>query len=130
MVLDGTCVDIVEERVDRDVPPQGVLEGRAKFLNKSQSPVVGQYYPAHDSCRYSTVVGVFFVPEIDEIQLDAEQGGACRLEVLRLIGVALDLCHLVDRDMLLLAQVSDELLDERHAHHVGKTDVYIIAIPT
>ena len=31
-VLDRSCMDIVEKSVDRDVPPQGILQWSPKFL--------------------------------------------------------------------------------------------------
>ena len=73
---DLLCVDVVEEAVDGEVSPQGVL---------LRSP---------DAYLRNARVCVRVAAQVDEVQLQVDHLHARRLQVLGLVRVALDDCNL------------------------------------
>eukprot|EP00282_Hemiselmis_andersenii_P021248 CAMPEP_0172034856 /NCGR_PEP_ID=MMETSP1041-20130122/21248_1 /TAXON_ID=464988 /ORGANISM="Hemiselmis andersenii, Strain CCMP439" /LENGTH=467 /DNA_ID=CAMNT_0012691835 /DNA_START=615 /DNA_END=2017 /DNA_ORIENTATION=- len=90
-VLHTLCVYVVEESIDGKVPTLRVLEWR---------PYAHHGYPR---------VGIFLSAEVDKVKLKAHYACCCCLEVLGLVGVALDD---PDRPHLVLAPRGFEVLLE------------------
>lgn len=94
-------MDVVEQAVDRNVPAKGVDErGTERLIDTGRQNTgvsLGRGSAAYDLVWDPAIFGVFFCPEIHEIQFDTPELHLCRLEMLRLIRIGFDSYRIFDR---------------------------------
>ena len=73
------------------------------------------------------MIHIFLAPKIHEVQFSTENRRPRRLQMLRLVWVALDLHGRLDRQFLALHK-RDEILGERVTHHVFERNVDVMAL--
>ena len=114
MVLNLSRVHVVEQRVYGNVSPERVLQRSAECLSSivSQRMRVSLSLSSYDLRRYPTVASVFLTPQIDEIELSVKYSRFRSLEMLRPVGIPLDLGDLLYGNVLYGPAVHLELFRE------------------
>eukprot|EP00050_Salpingoeca_kvevrii_P006738 m.291328 g.291328 ORF g.291328 m.291328 type:complete len:390 (-) comp12457_c0_seq1:573-1742(-) len=109
-VLDRIVVDVVEERIDRQIAAVGVLP----------------WGPNLDG-RDAAVLGILLGAQVVHVNLLPVQLEGCNLEVLRLLGGAVDHANRVDV-LALGLEMAIDVLRKVDAHHVVEGKVNVVRV--
>jgi hypothetical protein len=125
---------VVEHGVDRDVPSKGINKGSAKRLVSGDNQWTGWRQvtesAAHDLVWDPAFFGVFFCPEVHEIQFNIPKFHLRRFEMLGLVGVGFHNYRILNEFVLVGLEKLSQAIRERNAGHILNGDVDVIAFGT